>query len=135
MVGERYLAGDVLLICTYIHPEEGHSLVGERYLGDVLLICTYIHTLRVPSLVPRPLHAQILSRSHREKSIFLHGCEIKSGRRPGDEANEYHVIYQSCSLQYLTGSNMKYGWGRPGRSGDVRCHQVDTRRAVTNEES
>ena len=28
--------------------------------------------------------------------------------------------------QYFIASSMKYGGGRPGRSGHVRCHQVDT---------
>ena len=44
------------------------------------------------SLVPRLSYAQILSRSPVEKSVFLHGCEIKSVRRkPGYEAR-YRTI-------------------------------------------
>ena len=36
--------------------------------------------------------------------------------------------------QYLLAYSMKYGGGRPWRYGHVQCHQVDTRKAVPNEE-
>ena len=44
-------------------------------------------------------------------------------------------LYMQCTLasfpgrfhrQYFIASSMKYGRGRPGRSGHIRCHQVDT---------
>ena len=57
--------------------------VHVEHNGITALISQYenrVHT----SLVPRP-PPRLLSRSRGEKT-FLHGCEIKSGQRPGNEA-------------------------------------------------
>ena len=52
------------------------------------------------SSVPRSLPRFYLAAV--EKKIFLHGCEIKSGRRPGNEARKKRVyIYMMTSVHWL----------------------------------
>ena len=43
----------------------------------------------LPSIVPRPLPRFYLAAM--EKNLFLHGCETKSGQRPGNEATSSQV--------------------------------------------
>ena len=53
------------------------------------------------AVAPSPGHSQILSRSRREKSVLLHGCEIKSGSGLGTRlAAQYCMLCCSCAGRY-----------------------------------
>ena len=60
---------------------------GFTYKSDSAIFCTLIHTdIRTLSLVPRPLPRFYLAVV----------CEIKSGRRPGDEATYACTMLSLC---------------------------------------
>ena len=59
------------------------------FIGEVCMQYAVKAEQERTSLVPRPLPRFFFlaaMEKNREILIFLHGCEIKSGQRPGDEA-------------------------------------------------
>ena len=84
--------GDVVLLATdgffyNMYDAEVAQVIKEM---KVLAVILFIHVYFGTSLVPRP---QILSH--------IHGCEIKSGQRPGNEATlgwDRDGSYKHCYL-------------------------------------
>ena len=74
---------------------------GEGQRGHLKIVNKDRHIL---SLVPRPPPRLYLAAV--EKS-FLHGCEIKSGRRPGNEASIYSLCKSAMTFILCTSTGGK----------------------------